>query len=278
MGNIEKIIMLYFIFTIDGDWDEYFDTKLPEEKRQADDKVLAELIKREIKLARSVIDGKMLHFVHSSPLARDYFVKPVFVSLWKEIEQAGGSVGVHCHEEELYKSWHFDDTDKMKLAINFLSNGLRKNGLSPISYRGGFMTFSPKIIPFLEENNLVFDFSCEPGRHLVYNNVLVSDWQGAPANYYRLSYEDHRRPGNSQVVEIPLGIYIERLSLWQIWQKARELKKRQETQILSVMAHTYDYTSFKMRLKIKLALLILKRYGTFVSDKEALRIMKGESR
>jgi len=266
--------MLYFVFTIDGDWDEYFDAKLPEEKRRVNDKVLAALIKREIRLAKSAIGGKMLHFVHSSPLARDYFVRPAFISLWKQIEQAGGSVGVHCHEEQLYKSWHFEDADKMKLAINFLCNGLRKNGLSPISYRGGFMTFSPKIIPFLEENNLAFDFSCEPGRHLVYNNVLVSDWQGAPGNYYRLSYEDHRKVGNSKVFEIPLGICIERLSLWQIWKKARQLKKLKETQVLSVMAHTYDYKSFKMRLKIKLALLILKRYGKFINDKEALLIIK----
>ncbi|MFC1511425.1 hypothetical protein ACFL5U_03470 [Candidatus Margulisiibacteriota bacterium] len=248
---------LYFVFTIDGDWDEYFCHELPEQKRKPEKRLLLTLINRELETA-SLVNGKVIHFVHTSPLARDFFLQPEFIAKWQEMKKKGGDVGVHCHEEELYKAWHFDDQEKMQTSVSFLTKELNKAGLNPIAYRGGFMTFSPKLIPILEQNGLFLDFSCESGRHLEYNNVLVSDWQGAPTNFYRLDYNDHRKVGQSKVFEVPLGIYIERQSLWQIWQKARELKKKNEVTVVSVMAHTYDFTSFKMRLKIKLALLILK--------------------
>lgn len=261
--------MLYFVFTIDGDWDEYFNTKLPDEKRKPDKKTLLKLIDRQIKLAK-VINGKQLHFVHTSPLVRDFFIQPEFIAKWKELKTKGGSVGVHCHEEDIYTAWYFDDQTRMDVAISYLANGLRREGISTVSYRGGFLAFGPKVIPILEKNNLCLDFSCEPDRHLKYGDVLVSDWRGAPDVNYHMSYEDHRKPGNSHVFEIPMGVYIERMSLWQIWQKARKLKKEKQDQILTVLAHTYDYTSFKMRLKLKLALLILKRYGKFVNAEEVL--------
>jgi len=266
--------VLYFVFTIDGDWDEYFYSKLSPEERTPQKAELISLVKEEIKLAK-IIKGKQIHFVHSSPIVRDFFLQPEFVSLWKKMEATGGEIGVHCHEEELYKAWHFDDQAKMEKTINFLFNGLTSLGLSPKSYRGGFMTFSAKTIPILEENGIFLDFSCDPGRHMIKNNALVSDWRGAPTNYYRLSYQDHRRPGDSRVFEIPLGIYIEQQSLFSIWKKARQLKNQAGTQIVSVLAHTYDYKSWSMKLKIKLALLILKKYGKFVNGQEALAMIKG---
>jgi hypothetical protein len=158
----------------------------------------------------------------------------------------------------------------MEKAVGFLAEGLSKKGLKPAAYRGGYLAFSPKTIPILEENGVFLDFSCEPGRYLFHGELLVSDWRGAPDNYYRMSYEDHRRSGNSRVLEIPLGIYIETNSLWRIWGKARKLKKRKGDIIVSVLAHSYDFGSFLKRLKIKLALLILKRYGRFINAREAL--------
>lgn len=267
---------LYFVFTIDGDWDEYFNTKLSDEQRKPQQDQLLALIKQEIDLAANFLNGKFIHFVHTSPLVKNSFLQPEFISLWKETEAGGGEVGIHCHEEDLYQTWHYDNQERMEKTIGFEVDELNKNGLSPRSYRGGFMTFSPKIIPILEENGIFLDFSCEPGRHLKYGDSLVSDWRGAPDNFYRLSYDDHRKPGNSKVFEIPLGIYIERQSLWSIWQTARKLTKKNELQILSVMAHTYDFVSWKMRLKIKLALLILRKYGKFIGTAEALEMIKSK--
>lgn len=265
--------MLYFVFTIDGDWDEYFDANLTDEKRKPVKEVLHNLIRREISLASRIINGRVLHFIHTSPLVKDFFIQPEFIAQWREMERRGGSVGVHCHEEDIYRAWYYADEKRMEQSIRFLTDNLTENKLLPHAFRGGFMTFCHKTIPILEQNGIFLDFSCEPGRHLQYNNVLVSDWRGAPDNVYRMSYDDHRKPGKSRVFEVPLGIYIERQSLWQIWRKARQLKKKKEIQVLSVLAHTYDFTSFKMRLKLKLALLILRIYGKFINAREALAVI-----
>lgn len=261
---------LYFVFTIDGDWEEYFYTKLPEEKRRPDKRRMLSLIGQEIKLASDVLNGRFIHFVHTSPRARDFFLRPEFIACWKEIESKGGNVGIHCHEDDPHRAYHFDDMKKMEEAIGFLAEKLDEAGLKSPAFRGGYMTFSPKTIPILEENGIFLDFSCVPGRHLMHGDLLVTDWRGAPDNFYRLSYEDHRKPGDSRVTEIPLGIYIEIESLFNIWRKARRLRKRGGTVVVSVLAHSYDFSSFKMRLKLKLALLILKKYGRFINAKEVL--------
>jgi hypothetical protein len=146
---------LYFIFTIDGDWDEYFNTRLSPEERKPDEKRLLTLIDEEIELASSTLNGRFLHFIHTSPLVRDFFLRPRFVDKWREIARKGGSLGIHCHEEELYSAWYFDDAKRMGKAITFMANGLRKNGLLTMAYRGGYMTFSPRIIPVLEKKDIL---------------------------------------------------------------------------------------------------------------------------
>jgi len=98
-----------------------------------------------------------------------------------------------------------------------------------------------------------------------------------------MSYEDHRRPGNSKVAEIPLGkagggtLYIETTSLLGVWKAARALAKRAREEkrdiIVSVLSHTYEFSSFLKRVKIKLALFICRKYGIFISDEEVLAII-----
>ncbi|MFH1542498.1 MAG: hypothetical protein ABIE84_05350, partial [bacterium] len=202
---------LFFVFTIDGDWETYFEATLSKEERYPDKTHLLNMVDEEIKLGR-VINNRIVHFVHSSRIAEHFFHEPEFVVKWKEIEAAGGSVAVHCHREKLYKEWHFDDEILMNKTISGLTTVLREKGLHPRSYRGGFLAFSHKLIPILEKNKLEIDFSCEPGRHLEINGQLVADWRGAPANFYRMSYQDATKLGDSKVVEVPLGIYIERMS------------------------------------------------------------------
>lgn len=272
---------LYFVLSIDGDWAEYFSSRLPVAERYPDKNTLCRLIRHEIYVT-SGIKGKFLHFVHTSPTSRDFFTQPELIALWKEIQANGGSVGVHCHHESLFDQDHAVHQTKKRDAITSLTKKLTEHGLNPISYRGGYLSFSAEDIPFLEENGLCIDFSCDPGRHLVQNGTLFSDWQGAPTNYYRMAYEDHRTPGTSKVIEIPLGktdtdsLYIDNVSLWSIWKCARDLAKRSKKEtkpiIVSALTHTYEFSSFWKRLKIKLALAICKRYGAFISDREALKL------
>lgn len=273
---------VYLVFTVDGDWDEYFSPKLLDAKRKPNEKILLNLIKREMNVARA-INGKILHFVHASSVARNFFLGPDFTALWKKIESDGGSVGVHCHNEGLYREGALCDPEMMEKAIGSLSEGLKREGLSPISYRGGYLSFCEKNIPMLEKNGLLFDFSCEPDRFLWHEGELVCDWRGAPNNYYRVSYEDHRKPGKSNVIEIPLGkserdtLYIDATSLKGIWKAARALAKRDKEEsgdiIVSVLTHTYEFSSLRKLLRIRSALSICKRYGTFINDREALEII-----
>lgn len=278
---------LYFVFTIDGDWNKYFCSGLPAAQRRPDKKKLLGLIRHEIAVA-SAANGRFLHFVHSSPVTRDFFLQPEFISLWKEIKSRGGCVGVHCHDEHLYRDSRFDDTEKMEKAIQALTEGLSKEGLEPISYRGGYMAFCAQSIPILERKGLFLDFSCDPGRYLRHEGELISDWTGAPDNYYRLSYEDHRKPGKSKVFEIPLGkaggssLYIDTTSLIGIWKAAKALAKKSRTEkkdiIVSALSHTYEFSSLLKRIKIKFALVICKRYGTFINDKEVMEIVEKQGR
>ena len=275
---------LYYIFTIDGDWNEYFRHDRPDGERLPDEKTLIRLIRREIDCA-ATIGGKFIHFIHTSGVAGELFLKPAFVALWKEIERRGGSVGVHCHAEDLYRDGRLTDPDRVDQMIASLTDGLRANGLDPVSYRGGYLAFSEANIPILERHALRLDLSCDPGRHLSHGGEIVADWRGAPENYYRLSYDDHRKPGTSQVVEIPLGksgadaLYIDIMPLAGIRRAAAALaekdRRRGGDTIVYVLSHTYEFASLAKRAKIAIALSLCKRFGTFISDKEALGIISG---
>ena len=278
---------LNFIFTVDGDWDEYFSTKLTKRQRRPNQKHLLGLIKREVKIARS-INGKILHFVHTSPVTREYFIQPNFVALWKKIEKGGGSIGVHCHEEGLFSHGKLNDPAKLEQSIHSITVPLRDKGLSLISYRGGYLTFCKSIIPILERNGIILDFSCSSGRYLHYRGRLIADWRGAPKNYYHMCYHDHRKEGKSDVVEIPLGklkqrgLYIDITSLLDIWMVARHLSKKEKSTkgniMVSLLTHTYEFSSLWKRLRIKAALFICRFYGCFINDKEALDIVECEKR
>ena len=274
---------LYYIFTVDGDWNEYFSTELPNQKRRPNRKDLLGLIKREVKVARSV-KGKILHFVHTSPVAREYFFQPEFVALWKKIEEGGGGIGIHCHEEELFSHGKLNDLESLERAIHSITHTLRDKGLNLISYRGGYLTFCKSMIPILEKNGIILDFSCLSGRYLHYKGRLIADWRGAPKNYYRMCYDDHCKEGESDVVEIPIGalkqraLYIDLTSLLDIWMIARHLARREGAIegniIISLLTHTYEFSSWWKRLKIRTTLFICSRYGSFISDKEVLGFIK----
>lgn len=273
---------LYLVFTVDGDWGEYFSDGLSRKERKPDKKAFLELIRREIDLSRAA-GVSLLHFVHTSPVARQYFLLPDFTALWKEIRDKGGSIGVHCHEESLFTDGRLDNAAAIEESIRSVTEPLRNRGLKLISYRGGYLTFCRSIIPILERNGIALDFSCDPGRHLRLKGNVIADWRGAPEAHYRMSYEDHRRPGKSGVVEVPLGkagggtLYIETTSLLGVWKAARALAKRAMEEkrdiIVSVLSHTYEFPSFLKRVKIRLALFICRKYGIFISDEEVLGIV-----
>ena len=82
--------MLYCIFTVDGDWQEYFNVDLPLEERLPQKDLFSRVVEKEIEFASEFLDGKFLHFIHTSPLARDFFLQSPFLDLWKGIMIGGG--------------------------------------------------------------------------------------------------------------------------------------------------------------------------------------------
>ena len=271
---------LFFVFTVDGDWEEYYDPSLTEEKRKPVKESLVRWVRCEIRIARSLLKGKFVHFVHSSPRVRDFFLQPDFIGLWKEVEQGGGSVGVHCHEEDPRREYYYSDPSRMDLAITFMAKALKDAGLKAVCYRGGYMAFSPLIIPVLEKNGITLDFSCEPGRYLLHEGIEISDWRGAPQNFYRMDALDHKKKGSSAVYEIPVGtsgtahLYLERISILEAFKVARALSGSKDLQIVSVLSHSYQFGSFLQKLKMIVVFLILRKYGTFINCEEAISLIK----
>ncbi|MBU1147579.1 MAG: hypothetical protein KKD11_04435 [Candidatus Omnitrophica bacterium] len=265
--------MLYFVFTIDGDWKEYFELKLKDEERLPKEGVLLDLVQREIDLADKVLKGRFIHFIHTSPLARDFFLEKNFRKLWKDVLKNNGDAGLHCHED-----YYYQDASRMKKTISAGVSLFKKSGLDVKCYRGGFLGFSKDMVRILEGNKIHFDFSCEPGRFLKHEDTLIADWRGAPEHQYRMSYDNHCQSGDSKVWEIPLGtsqgksLYFEKSSIEDIEKIALDLKEQSiENKIdivASVLSHTYEFESVERIKNIEKNLTALKKYGTFINLKE----------
>ena len=275
--------MLYLVFTVDGDWDEYFYKNLSEEERAPKVDVLRTLVQREIEMAEKILGGRFIHFAHTSYRARDFFIKEPFLELWKKLARNGGDVGLHCHEDDPYKAYYYQDAFRMRSVITERAKAFRKAGLSVKSYRSGFLGFSNKIAEILEENNIYFDFSCEPGRYFTHEDYIISDWRGAPEYNYRMDYKDHRKEGKSNIWEIPIGasrgkyLYFEKASLKDLEKIALDLKQRslenKRDIVVSVLSHTYEYASQDRIKDIEAKLTLLKKYGTFLGLKELQDIL-----
>ena len=275
--------MLYLIFTIDGDWKEYFDVSLPEEKRLPDGGVTQGLVEQEIEVVRRNLKGRFIHFIHTSPRARKFFLDEPFMKFWRKIIENGGDIGIHPHEDDPHKGYYFQDSARMKEVISGQVGALRKQGLDVCAYRGGYLAFSSNLIPILEENGLRFDFSCEPGRYLNDSGSLVSDWRGAPTSLYRMSYEDYRKVGYSGVYEVPVGmskgeyLYFEKSTPEIIEEIAFDLREKSTKDsrdiIVSVLTHTYEYTSSGEIRNIEEKISLLKNYGRFINLKELRNVI-----
>lgn len=276
--------MLYLIFTIDGDWKEYFDVNLPEEKRLPNVGVMQGLVEQEIEVAMRNLQGRFIHFIHTSPRARNFFLKEPFMKFWRRIIENGGDIGVHPHEDDPHRAYYFQDSSRMKQVISGQVDTLRKQGLDVCAYRGGYLAFFSNLIPILEENGLYFDFSCEPGRYLNDSGSLVSDWRGAPTSLYRMSYQDHRKVGDSGIYEIPVGtskgdyLYFEKSTPEIIEKVAFDLRERSTKDsrdvIVSVLTHTYEYTSSYEIGNMEEKISLLKKYGRFINLKELRDVIK----
>jgi hypothetical protein len=275
--------VLYYIFTVDGDWKEYFDVDLLEKERLPDRDHMIKMIEEEMKVAERFLEGRFVHFIHTSPRVRTFFLEKSFIELWKQIVNRGGDIGIHCHEGKLDKAYYFHDIPRMRKIITQQTKVLRENSLEVKAYRGGYLAFNADLIKVLEENGISFDLSCEPGRHLILNDQLVSDWRGAPQSIYRMSYGDHRKVGSSNVLEIPIGmskgqyLYFEKSEPKKLKQVASDLKSISEKEsrdvIVSVLTHSYEYEDPESIKQVEEKIAILKQYGNFINLKKVSELI-----
>jgi len=275
--------MLYFIFTIDGDWGSYFDIKLEDSERFPKINILQDLIQHEIDMADRILRGRFIHFIHTSPRVRDFFLEKDFRMLWKDIMKNKGDVGLHCHEDDPYREYYYHDGSRMRNIISERCKTFKKVGCCVRCYRSGFLGFSVDMVRILEDNGLFFDFSCEPGRFLEHHGQLICDWRSAPEYHYKMSYSDHCKQGDSKVWEIPVGVsrnsylYFEKSSLKDIKKIALDLKEKSMQNrcdiVVSVLTHSYEYESKECIKDIELKLNLLKKYGSFINLEELGNIL-----
>jgi hypothetical protein len=209
---------------------------------------------------------------------RDFFIEKDFRKLWKDLAGNNGDVGLHCHEDDPYKEYYYQDESRMRRVIRERSVSFRKSGLDIKCYRSGFLGFSRDMVRILEDNGLFFDFSCEPGRFLEDNGQLICNWKNSPRRHYRMSYDNHCKEGDSKVWEIPVGaskgryLYFEKSSLEDIENTALDLKEESvQTSsdiAVSVLSHSYEYISKERMKDVESKIGALKKYGKFINLKE----------
>ncbi len=129
-------------------------------------------------------------------------VGSIFASFWRRLQAAGHEIGLHAH------GLIGETPERKKTIILGGLDRLRSQGLNVVSFRGGRYHMNRDLIGFLETNGIQIDSSVVPGlREELADGVERCNHIGAPINPYRPSYEDHRVPGGSRILEIPINRY-----------------------------------------------------------------------
>ena len=126
----------------------------------------------------------------------------LFTDLWKSCEEQGHEIGYHAHG--IIKS----PLERQDVIITRGLEILRNKGLDPVSYRGGRFHLTGHILEILEKNGIKYDSSVVPGLREVFPDGLERcNHIGSPTKPYFPSYQDHTKPGNSRILELPINKY-----------------------------------------------------------------------
>jgi hypothetical protein len=118
------------------------------------------------------------------------------------LETYGHEIGYHAHG--LIRASIEKKEDILTKGIQ----RLRKLGFDPLSFRAGRFHLDSSILSILEKNEIRYDSSVVPGlRECFTDGTVRCDHIGAPHRPYYPSYEDHRKEGNSKILELPINRY-----------------------------------------------------------------------
>lgn len=198
------------------------------------------LISSAADLVFNLCHGKAVFLIHTSPFVRrqhgnPFITKMDYINLWQRVQDAGGEIGLHPHEEEPDGScFYYYYSSHMRKIIEENTELLRSRGIKVNSQMMGYFGMNEWITPIAEENGLFVSMN-NVGKYVSFSH---NNWNDAPTEPYFHSYEDSKLPGDSRVLEIPLGmtdlmryedgLVIDTNSLWdlkRIWRRMAVEKK-----------------------------------------------------
>lgn len=198
---------IYSVIYVDGNWKSYDPLGTPTYSYSPPDLPrIEENLYKAIEMMGEVAGGKFVIGVHSGVYCRESLFREPFMSIWRHLVQRGGELALHPHEEIIAKGSLFQESMHMEVVINSSYVALKREGLQPTAFRGGYNAFSQVITPLLEEHGIMVDLSALPG---VECPKWDASWSNAETSAYYLCAEDfrhghcgHRKSG---VLEIPMG-------------------------------------------------------------------------
>ena len=142
---------------------------------------------------------KLKRFVQEDQICR---AGTIFKDTWKSLEKDGHEIAYHAHG--LIGA---SVQEKENIITQGIKN-LKDLGFNPVSFRGGRFHLNASMIKILEKNGIKYDSSVVVGlRETFDNGTIRCDHIGANPSPYYLSYEDHKKAGDSNILELPINRY-----------------------------------------------------------------------
>ena len=173
---------------------EIIDDDLPYEKWS---------VKKAIKIATQVMNGKVVFTIHTSPFFRSNFYRMSFINLWKEVLAIGGELALHPHEDKVGDGTYYYDKRHMERVVKEVTLKIRNLNLTLNIFRSGYYAWSHYMPNILQKLDYKIDMSCAPG---IFNPNRDVNWINASqyAYYYN---EQNKNKDNCKTLffVIPLG-------------------------------------------------------------------------
>jgi len=132
-----------------------------------------------------------------------------------ELRSNGDEIGIHIHtfawNRELSRwTQTTNPKNQTRIVLRSLDMFKEKLGFAPSCTRMGWNTMSNEIMKTLEANGILADSSaipgtCSLGKFGKRDNIY--DWSRAPNRPYHPSHEDYQKPGNMNILEIPISTH-----------------------------------------------------------------------
>ncbi len=200
--------MVYLVPYMDGNWVGY--DPLTAEVGYLLEPVVADQVLGNLETALDVmgrsVGGRFVFGVHTGVYCRELFFRDAALVRYHRLVAGQGELALHPHEEVVARGPLVTAEHHMRKIVVDKTHELRKAGLEPTAYRGGYYAYSALLTPILEELGILVDLSAAPGLEVSAWNAA---WDQAPPSGYYLCSRDPAHAGcrdaPSRVFEVPKG-------------------------------------------------------------------------